>query len=112
MKPALDRMTDMVVDSLSGDARAFYDREFGFFKKVTSISGKLKPFIKKSKPKKKAKIDEEMTKIVVDVGVYLPSIPDGSVIDIDKKSGQPPQSHAKAPFMATFNGCVPIARAE
>ncbi|KAG1741975.1 hypothetical protein EDB19DRAFT_1895006 [Suillus lakei] len=102
MKPALDRMTDMVVDSLSGDARAFYDREFGFFNKVTSISGKLKPFIKKSKPEKKAKIDEEMAKIVVDIGVYLPSNPDGSVIDIDKKSGRPLQSHAKAPFMATF----------
>jgi hypothetical protein len=55
MKPALDRMTDMVVDSLSGDARAFYDREFGFFNKVTSISGKLKPFIKKSKPEKKVR---------------------------------------------------------
>ncbi|KAG2132611.1 hypothetical protein BD769DRAFT_1666055 [Suillus cothurnatus] len=102
MKPALDRMTDMVVNSLSGDARDFYDREFGFFNKVTSISGKLKPFIKKSKPEKKAKIDEEMAKIVVDIGVYLPSNPDGSVIDIDKKSGRPLQSHAKAPFMATF----------
>jgi phosphatidylinositol 4-kinase len=45
----------MVVDSLSGDARAFYDREFGFFNKVTSISGKLKPYIKKSKPEKKAR---------------------------------------------------------
>jgi len=54
LKPALDRMTDMVVNSLSGEARAFYDREFGFFNKVTSISGKLKPFIKKSKPEKKA----------------------------------------------------------
>lgn len=55
MKPALDRMIDVVVDSLSGDARAFYDREFGFFNKVTSISGKLKPHIKKSKPEKKAR---------------------------------------------------------
>ncbi|KAF9067556.1 hypothetical protein BDP27DRAFT_1328569 [Rhodocollybia butyracea] len=102
MKPTLDLMTARVVDSLSGDARAFYDREFGFFNEVTSISGKLKPFIKKTKPEKKAKIDEEMAKIVVDVGVYLPSNPDGVVVDIDKKSGRPLQSHAKAPFMATF----------
>ena len=43
----------------------------------------------------KAKIDEEMAKIVVDVGVYLPSKPDGEVVDIDKKSGRPLQSHAK-----------------
>jgi hypothetical protein len=42
-----------------------------------------------------AKIDDEMAKIVVDVGVYLPSNPDGKVIDIDKKSGRPLQSHAK-----------------
>jgi phosphatidylinositol 4-kinase len=53
MKPQLDAMTDTVVASLSGEARAFYDREFGFFNEVTSISGKLKPFIKKSKPEKK-----------------------------------------------------------
>lgn len=111
MKPALDDMTARVVNSLSGEARAFYDREFNFFKEVTSISGKLKPFIKKTKPEKKvsrslthiwiasniykAKIDEEMAKIVVDVGVYLPSNPDGKVVDIDKKSGRPLQSHAK-----------------
>ncbi|KAJ8463246.1 hypothetical protein ONZ51_g10373 [Trametes cubensis] len=102
LKPTLDRMTEMVVDSLSGEARLFYDREFGFFNEVTSISGKLKPYIKKTKPEKKAKIDEEMAKIRVEVGVYLPSNPDGKVIDIDKKSGRPLQSHAKAPFMATF----------
>ncbi|OSD08514.1 atypical/PIKK/PI4K protein kinase [Trametes coccinea BRFM310] len=102
LKPTLDRMTDMVVASLSGEARTFYDREFNFFNEVTSISGKLKPYIKKTKPEKKAKIDEEMAKIHVEVGVYLPSNPDGIVIDIDKKSGRPLQSHAKAPFMATF----------
>ncbi|KIJ69126.1 hypothetical protein HYDPIDRAFT_23983 [Hydnomerulius pinastri MD-312] len=102
MKPALDKMTDLVVQSLSGEARSFYDREFNFFHEVTSISGKLKPYIKKTKPEKKAKIDEEMAKICVDVGVYLPSNPDGKVVDIDKRSGRPLQSHAKAPFMATF----------
>ncbi|KII89099.1 hypothetical protein PLICRDRAFT_698221 [Plicaturopsis crispa FD-325 SS-3] len=111
MKPSLDKMTNTVVESLSGEARDFYDREFGFFHEVTSISGKLKPFIKKTKPEKKAcrsplhssaKIDEEMAKIRVEIGVYLPSNPDGKVVDIDKKSGRPLQSHAKAPFMATF----------
>ncbi|KZT60454.1 hypothetical protein CALCODRAFT_119134 [Calocera cornea HHB12733] len=102
MKPMLDRMTDMIVAALSGPARKFYDREFEFFSEVTSISGKLKPYIKKSKVEKKAKIDEWMAQIQVDVGVYLPSNPDGQVVDIDKKSGRPLQSHAKAPFMATF----------
>jgi phosphatidylinositol 4-kinase A len=55
MKPTLDRMTDMVIASLSGDAKAFYEKEFGFFNEVTSISGKLRPFIKKTKPEKKVK---------------------------------------------------------
>lgn len=36
-----------------------------------------------------------MAKINVDVGVYLPSNPDGIVVDVDKKSGRPLQSHAK-----------------
>ncbi|CAE6494869.1 unnamed protein product [Rhizoctonia solani] len=102
MKPMLDRMTEMVVASLSGEARNFYEKEFKFFQEVTSISGKLKPYIKKTKPEKKAKIDEEMAKIKVEEGCYLPSNPDGVVVDIDKRSGRPLQSHAKAPFMATF----------
>ena len=42
-----------------------------------------------------AKIDEEMAKIIIDDDVYLPSNPDGKVVDIDKKSGRPLQSHAK-----------------
>ncbi|BGO97504.1 Phosphatidylinositol 4-kinase STT4 [Rhodotorula toruloides] len=102
MKPKLDRLVDMIVESLSGEAQDFYNREFTFFDEVTSISGKLKPFIKSPKPEKKAKIDEEMAKIKVDVGVYLPSNPDGVVVDINRTSGRPLQSHAKAPFMATF----------
>jgi phosphatidylinositol 4-kinase len=43
-----------------------------------------------------------MAKIKLSVGVYLPSNPDGVVVDLDRKSGRPLQSHAKAPFMASF----------
>jgi phosphatidylinositol 4-kinase len=55
MKPALDRMTDLIVNELSGEAKVFYEREFSFFGEVTSISGKLRPFIKKTKPEKKVR---------------------------------------------------------
>jgi phosphatidylinositol 4-kinase len=91
-----------MIDSFSDVDRDFYEREFTFFDEVTNISGKLKPLIKRSKPEKKQKIEEELRKIQVDVGVYLPSNPDGVVIGIDRKSGKPLQSHAKAPYMATF----------
>jgi len=93
---------DHLIGSFSGADKSFYEREFSFFNEVTSISGKLRPYIKKSKPEKNQKIAEELAKIKVDVGVYLPSNPDGVVIDIDRKSGKSLQSHAKAPFMATF----------
>lgn len=109
LKPTLDRMVDAIVAQLSGEAQAFYEREFSFFNEVTDISGKLKPYIKKSKPEKKAKIDEEMAKIKVAPDVYLPSNPDGVVIDLDRKSGRPLQSAAKAPFMATFKVRRPVA---
>ena len=56
MKPVLDRMIDLVVNSMSEEARAFYDREFKFFGEVTSISGKLKDFIRKTKPEKKVNL--------------------------------------------------------
>ncbi|KAI9593558.1 hypothetical protein BDF19DRAFT_448167 [Syncephalis fuscata] len=102
LKSVLDRIVDEIVNGLSGEDRSFYTREFTFFNEVTGISGKLKPFIKSSKEEKKKKIDEEIRKVHVDVGVYLPSNPDGIVIGIDYQSGRPLQSHAKAPFMATF----------
>lgn len=91
-----------MIAGFSAVDRVFYEREFAFFDEVTNISGKLKPFIKRPKPEKKQKIEEELRKIKVEVGVYLPSNPDGVVIGIDRKSGKPLQSHAKAPYMATF----------
>ncbi|KAF4971059.1 hypothetical protein FSARC_2007 [Fusarium sarcochroum] len=102
IKPTLDTVMNQMVDGFATEDRVFYEREFAFFDEVTDISGKLKPFIKKSKPEKKQKIEEELRKIKVEVGVYLPSNPDGVVIGIDRKSGKPLQSHAKAPYMATF----------
>jgi len=93
---------ERMIESFAPVDRGFYEREFSFFDEVTGISGKLKPLIKKSKPEKKQKIEEELRNIKVEVGVYLPSNPDGVVIGIDRKSGKPLQSHAKAPFMATF----------
>lgn len=102
MKPTLDAVQKKITGSLSDENLAFYDREFSFFEEVTGISGKLKPYIKKTKAEKKMKIDEEMAKIEVLDDVYLPSNPDGTVVDINRKSGKPLQSHAKAPFMATF----------
>lgn len=102
IKPTLDDVRTKMISTFDLSKYEFYEREFGFFNEVTSISGKLKPFIKKSKAEKKHKIDEEMGKIEVKPDVYLPSNPDGVVIDIDRKSGKPLQSHAKAPFMATF----------
>ncbi|KAH6625953.1 hypothetical protein B0J18DRAFT_126588 [Chaetomium sp. MPI-SDFR-AT-0129] len=102
IKPTLDKVMGHMVGSFSDADRDFYEREFAFFDEVTSISGKLKPLIKRPKPEKKQKIEEELRKIQVDVGVYLPSNPDGVVIGIDRKSGKPLQSHAKAPYMATF----------
>ncbi|KAI1820794.1 phosphatidylinositol 3 [Xylaria intraflava] len=102
IKPALDKVMKKLLDSFSAEDVNFYEREFSFFDEVTGISGKLKPLIKRDKPEKKQKIEEELRKIQVAVGVYLPCNPDGVVIGIDRKSGKPLQSHAKAPFMATF----------
>lgn len=106
LKPTLERIIHNLVESFTGEDKKFYEREFKFFGEVTAISGYLKEYIKygqnEKKPMQKKRLDEEMAKIKVDVGVYLPSNPDGRVIDINRTSGRPLQSHAKAPFMATF----------
>ena len=93
---------DRLISSFSDLDRQFYEKEFGFFNEVTGISGKLRPYIKRPKPEKKQKIEEELRNIKVEMGVYLPSNPDGIVVGIDRKSGTPLQSHAKAPYKATF----------
>ncbi|KAI7893269.1 uncharacterized protein EV154DRAFT_600987 [Mucor mucedo] len=106
LKPTLERIIETMVASFTGEDRAFYEREFKFFGDVTAISGYLKEYIKhgqnEKKPLQKKRLDEELSKIKVDVGVYLPSNPDGHVVDINRASGRPLQSHAKAPFMASF----------
>ncbi|KAI8990926.1 hypothetical protein BDF20DRAFT_992408 [Mycotypha africana] len=106
LKPTLERIIETMLSYFAGEDREFYEREFKFFGEVTAISGYLKEYIKhgqtEKKPLQKKRLDEELQKIKVDVGVYLPSNPDGRVIDIDRNSGRPLQSHAKAPFMATF----------
>ena len=55
MKPILDDIILRIVNSLSGSEKDTYDCEFNFFGEVTSISGKLKPFIKKTKAEKKVR---------------------------------------------------------
>ena len=102
LKPRLDSVHALMLGALSDVHLDFYEREFGFFADVTAISGKLKPYIRRSKAEKKTKIDEEMARIALRPGVYLPSNPDGVVVDINRRSGKPLQSHAKAPFMASF----------
>lgn len=102
IKPVLDKVKDEMIRSFSKQDYEFYAAEFKFFNEVTGISGKLKPYIKKTKAEKKMKIDEEMSKVTVPKNVYLPSNPDGVITDINRNSGKPLQSHAKAPFMATF----------
>ena len=44
-----------------------------------------------------------MAKIVVYVGVYLPSNADGKVVDIDRESGRPLQSHVKVIYKRVPN---------
>lgn len=97
MKPILDAMVSKITSQFQGSERVFYEREFSFFEKVTDISGLLKPYIRKEKWEKKKKIDEELAKVEVDPGVYLPSNPESCVIDIDYASGRPLQSFAKVP---------------
>ncbi|KAF2832232.1 hypothetical protein CC86DRAFT_313123 [Ophiobolus disseminans] len=102
VKPTLDKVMGSLESSFSPEDHAFYEREFAFFNEVTGISGTLRSVLHEPKEVKKQKIEEELRKIQVEVGVYLPSNPDGQVIGIDRKSGKPLQSHAKTPFMATF----------
>lgn len=42
----LESLTNAIVNSLSGPAKKFYEREFNFFSQITDVSGKIRPFPK------------------------------------------------------------------
>ncbi|XP_064074423.1 phosphatidylinositol 4-kinase alpha isoform X1 [Vanessa tameamea] len=96
----LENLTKCIVDTLSGPAKAFYEREFDFFSQITNISGIIRPFPKGAERKRACL--EALKNVKVQPGCYLPSNPDSMVIDIDYKSGTPMQSAAKAPYLARF----------
>ncbi|KAL0867906.1 hypothetical protein ABMA27_008587 [Loxostege sticticalis] len=96
----LEALTKSIVDTLSGPAKAFYEREFDFFSQITNISGIIRPFPKGAERKRACL--EALKNIKVQPGCYLPSNPDSMVLDIDYKSGTPMQSAAKAPYLARF----------
>ncbi|CAG2119996.1 unnamed protein product, partial [Medioppia subpectinata] len=96
----LEHITNTIVDSLSGPAKEFYEREFDFFGKITAISGEIRNY-PKGKERKEALL-KALRKIKVQLGCYLPSNAEALVLDIDPEKGIPLQSAAKAPFLARF----------
>ncbi|XP_050307106.1 phosphatidylinositol 4-kinase alpha isoform X2 [Anthonomus grandis grandis] len=96
----LESLVNTIVGELSGPAKKFYEREFDFFDKITSISGEIRPFPKG--PERRKACLEALSRIKVQPGCYLPSNPEAMVVDIDYKSGVPMQSAAKAPYLARF----------
>jgi len=89
-----------IVEGFDDKAKSFYQREFEFFKDITSVSGKIKEFEKGQK--RKLACINALKEVKLQQGCYLPSNPDSLVLDIDRQSGQPMQSAAKAPYLAMF----------
>lgn len=87
-----------ITGSLEGPARKFYNSEFDLFKKITSISGEIKPYPKG--PARKKACLEALAKIHLDTITYLPSNPEAIVLDIDYKSATPMQRYLL--FVAKF----------
>ena len=89
-----------IEEQMTDEAKSFYEREFSFFNSITNISGIIKPY-EKGKRRKDACLKALMD-IELKGGCYLPSNPEALVIDIDRTSGTPMQSAAKAPYLAKF----------
>lgn len=96
----LDELTSSIIGSLSGPAKDFFEKEFDFVKRITSISGEIREF-PKGELRRNALL-RALRKFVIEPGCYLPSSADSIVTDMDRNFGIPLQSAAKAPFLTRF----------
>uniref|UniRef100_F1KPV3 1-phosphatidylinositol 4-kinase n=1 Tax=Ascaris suum TaxID=6253 RepID=F1KPV3_ASCSU len=96
----LTDLINKIISQLEGAAKKFYDAEFSTFKRITDISGTIKPY-PKGEARKKACM-KALAEVRLDSITYLPSNPEAIVLDIDYNSATPMQSAAKAPFLARF----------
>lgn len=96
----LDELINNIINSLSGVAKDFFEKEFDFVKRITSISGEIREFPKGEL--RRGALLRALKKFVIEPGCYLPSSADSIVTDMDRNFGVPLQSAAKAPFLTRF----------
>lgn len=94
----LENLIDDIKNSLNGNEKDFFNREFGFFHEITDVSAKIKEKPLGEERRKACKIALNQIKLINDC--YLPSNPEAVVIKI--LDGIPMQSAAKAPYLAKF----------
>lgn len=97
---ALDELISSIINSLSGSAKVFFEKEFDFVRRITSISGEIREFPKGEQ--RRGALLSALKKFVFEPGCYLPSSADSIVTDMDRDFGIPLQSAAKAPFLTRF----------
>lgn len=91
----------LIVSSLDPRARAYMDLECEYFNTVTNISAKLA--LVKNKELHNGIIQEELVKIGLHKGLYLPTDPHRLLVGVNVNSGTPMQSAAKCPFLLVFH---------
>jgi len=89
-----------IKSSLSLDDLNYLSIECSFFDSVTNISARLKTV--KDKDTHNQIIKEELLKLGLPPGLYMPTAPNRRVVGIDIESGIPMQSAAKCPFLLVF----------
>ncbi|KAI6188459.1 1-phosphatidylinositol 4-kinase [Aphelenchoides besseyi] len=95
----LSAIAERIHSRLEGPARRFHRAEFDLFKRITQISGTIKPI---SKENRKTACLKALSEVQIEGVTYLPANPEAIIIEIDYSSATPMQSAAKAPFLARF----------
>ncbi|KAH9410567.1 phosphatidylinositol 3-and 4-kinase [Ordospora pajunii] len=96
------RCIEQILSSMSAEAKEVFMKEEEFLASLSNISCSIAPYLKASKDEKRRRINEYLSCISLQPGVYVPYSPEWKIIEVINGSARVLQSHSKVPFVVSL----------